>query len=83
MKDAWTWGRHETPLSPILGIAEGLTSKTIGLFGTDMKGLDDALKPHVADLDEHILKPTLSNVSNFLADMKKTEAESDKVSQNE
>lgn len=48
-----------------------------------MKGLDDALKPHVADLDEHILKPTLSNVSNFLADMKKTEAESDKVSQNE
>ena len=66
VKDAWTFGRHNTPLSPILGVAEGLTSHAVGLFGTDMKGLDDALKPRVADLDEHVLMPTLSNVSNFL-----------------
>lgn len=65
VKDAWTWGRHETPFAPLLGVAEGLTAKAVGLFGTDMKGLDDALKPHVSDLDEHVLQPTLSNVSSF------------------
>lgn len=78
VKDAWTWGRHETPFSPLLGLAEGLTSQTIGLFGTDLKCLDDALKPCVADLDEHVLKPTLSNVSSFLADRTKP-ADTDEV----
>ncbi|CAB9511654.1 expressed unknown protein [Seminavis robusta] len=54
VKDAWSWGRHETPLSPLLGLAEGITVKTASIFGTDMKGIDDALKPHVAGLDGHV-----------------------------
>ena len=69
IKDAWTWSRHETPLSPVLGWAEGLTSATVGLFGTDLKGIDDNLKPQVAGLDEHVLKPTISNVMKILSDL--------------
>lgn len=70
IKDTWTWGRHETPLSPVLGWAEGLTSVTIGLFGTDLKGIDDGLKPQVAGLDEQIVKPTISNVLKIFEDLK-------------
>ena len=66
IKNAWTWGHHETPLAPIFGIAEGLTSKTIGLFGTDLKGIDDSLKPHVAQLDQNVVKPTISKVMEIL-----------------
>lgn len=71
IKDAWTWGRHETPFSPVLGWTEGLTSATVGLFGTDLKGIDDGLKPQVADLDEHFVKPTISNVKKILSDLKR------------
>ena len=71
IKDAWTWGRHETPFSPVLGWAEGLTSVTVGLFGTDLKGIDDGLKPQVAELDEHVVKPTISNVMKILSDLKR------------
>jgi hypothetical protein len=54
IKDTWSWGRHHTPLGPLLGVAEGITGSTAGLFGTDMKGIDDALKPHVFGLDGHV-----------------------------
>jgi len=77
MKDAWTWGRHETPLAPILGLAEGITSATVGLFGTDLKGIDDGLKPHVEELDEHVMKPAIKNVMTILSDLKRDGAASE------
>jgi hypothetical protein len=54
IKDTWSWGRNHTPLGPLLGVAEGITASTAGLFGTDMKGIDDALKPHVVGLNGHV-----------------------------
>lgn len=76
VKDAWTWGRHETAFSPMFGFVEGLTAQVVGHFGTDLKGLDDHLKPHVAGLDQNLVQPTVANVMKIFESSNKQDTAS-------
>lgn len=66
VKNTWTWGRHRTPFSPVLGIVEGVTSSAVNVFGTDMKGLDDTLKSRIAVVDERVVTPAVHTIQRLL-----------------
>ena len=67
VKDAWTWGRHDTPFGSFLGVFEIVTNSAVHtVLRTDMKGLDDGLKPHVAALDDHVVNPVVHQIRKLL-----------------
>mmetsp|Transcript_17929 Transcript_17929/g.27720 ORF Transcript_17929/g.27720 Transcript_17929/m.27720 type:complete len:333 (+) Transcript_17929:195-1193(+) len=65
VKDVWAWGKG-TPISSLLGIAEGVASKVVSMAGTNLEEIDGNIKPQVSNLDSQFLNPAIHAVVRMI-----------------
>merc|ERR1712232_1170705 len=62
-KGAWSWGKGLMVVSPILGLAEGITNRVVGVVGTNLDDIDkNLIKPQVDNLDNSVLNPAVNAI---------------------
>jgi len=73
-KGVWAWGKGVMVIKPFLGVAEGVAGKVVGMTGSTLETVDDAVVDQLHGLDDKILNPAIQAiVGTILGAVGKTE----------
>mmetsp|Transcript_16847 Transcript_16847/g.23078 ORF Transcript_16847/g.23078 Transcript_16847/m.23078 type:complete len:348 (-) Transcript_16847:435-1478(-) len=61
-KNVWGFGKNIFFVKPFLGLTETIATKVVG----ELKDVDDAVKPHIANIDNSLFNPVVNAVVSFV-----------------